>query len=169
MAELVWESAQRLATDTLSTHWADSSFPVDPFRIAKKLGIDVSVAPLPDNLSGMIVGQGDLIRAYVDSSEPVTRQRFTCAHEVGHYIERMELANDDDYSFEDKRGSGHYDLHEFFADEFAGNLLMPRSEIDRLKSAGYSLVRIAGHFGVSPQALRQRLTRLAKIDAAIAR
>lgn len=165
MAELIWQTAERLAKDALSTYWPAEKFPVDPFHISAEMGIDVSVTSLPNNLSGMIVGQGDVVRAYIEASEPHTRQRFTCAHELGHYVERMEVANDDDYSFEDVRGGG-YDLHEFFADEFAGNILMPSAEIERLTSEGYSAIRMAGHFGVSPQAMKSRLGRLAKIQRA---
>ena len=89
------------------------------------------------------------------------RRRFTFAHELGHYIERTTLANDNDFAFKDGR-SEKYDLHEFYADEFAGALLMPEDDFLKMQQEGKSLVDMAAKFGVSLSAVRKRRERLAK-------
>src|SRR5581483_6981448 len=64
--------------------------PVDPFYIAKRLGIQVFTASLDQGVSGLLRKEAgyDDPRIYVNSSDSRNRQRFTCAHELGHYIRR---------------------------------------------------------------------------------
>ncbi|MHC9941634.1 ImmA/IrrE family metallo-endopeptidase [Corynebacterium diphtheriae] len=68
----------------------------------------------------------------MNSNEPEVRQRFTLAHEIGHLVEREHLGKDVEYSFIDYRNNGKCDLHEFYADEFAGSLLMPAREFSKI-------------------------------------
>ena len=76
-------------------------------------------------------------------------------------IERASIADDDDYSFIDYRKSDDYNLHEFYADEFAGALLMPADELLRIVMDRGEYVA-AEHFGVSVPAVRKRCGRLEK-------
>lgn len=96
---------------------------------------------------------------FIEASDPRTRRRFTCAHELGHYVERINVAGDDEFSFREVRSS-KYDLHEFFADEFAGELLMPANELLRTKAVGASFTTLAARFDVSVTAIKRRLDRL---------
>ena len=57
---------------------------------------------------------------------------------------------------------GRYNLHEFYADEFAGALLMPERQFMRMLENGDSLIDIAARFGVSLDAARKRKERLEK-------
>lgn len=162
MATLVKDQARILAQQTLRTYGAPG-FPVDLQRITNALGISVVEDFLPDNTSGMIVkrtGQDAVI--YLDIADPPVRQRFTLAHEIGHYIERTMVAGDgpdQDFGFVDRRTDApNSDLHEFFANEFAANLLMPESEINDNKDLG--IMGLARHFGVSLAAMRLRIQRL---------
>lgn len=86
--------------------------------------------------------------------------RFTLAHELGHYVERVDVSDDNDFSFVEKREPGQYDLHEFYADEFAGALLMPEQPFMTMLDEGKSLIEIAARFGVSLDAARKRRERL---------
>ena len=79
---------------------------------------------------------------------------------MGHLVDRLELANDDEYSFVDHRQPGNYDLHEFFADEFAGELLMPAEEMLKLREEKIPEAVVADTFGVSISAVRKRYQRL---------
>lgn len=45
-------------------------------------------------------------------------------------------------------GDPGYDVHEFFADEFAMALLMPPDEFTRLQAKGAQISTLAAHFGV---------------------
>lgn len=139
-------------------------YPVDVRWIAQTLGIQVTELILPEDVSGMLqVEPGLKPCIYVDANDVAQRKRFTIAHEIGHFVERTTRgsAKDvDDFNFIDRRG-GPYDLHEFYADEFAGNLLMPRGEIHRLQQGGAGVVGLARHFDVSIPAMRLRLGRIA--------
>ena len=109
----------------------------------------------------IIKEKGSEPRSYADADEPDVRRRFTFAHELGHYVERTTLANDNDFAFKDGR-SKKYDLHEFYADEFAGALLMPEDDFLKMQQEGKSLVDMAAKFGVSLSAVRKRRERLEK-------
>lgn len=155
---LVKEAAKIAAKKTLEEHW-DGQFPVDPVAVAHAKGLEVQFAILRDSISGAIVAEaGKKPLILVDATENYGRQMFTVAHELGHYAER-EDAGDHEYSFVESRGR-KYDLHEFYADEFAGNLLMPESAFrDRYKGQK-TINRVAAFFAVTPSAVVKRAERL---------
>lgn len=157
---LVIDRARADAEATIRDYFAPGRFPVDVRRIAAGMGIRVEATYLKDGVSGMIRSRPPEVPViYVDESEIETRQRFTIAHELGHYVERINNGQTD-FAFIDERGT-KYDLHEFYADEFAGNLLMPAEEIERLQRNYKSNIEMAAYFGVSPAAMTTRLKRLA--------
>jgi Zn-dependent peptidase ImmA (M78 family) len=158
---LVIDSARDDAEATARDYSHPGVFPVDVEAIAARMGIRIEYTYLRDGVSGMIRSRPPNVPViYVDAAENEARQRFTIAHELGHYVERINQGHND-FAFIDERGRT-YDLHEFYADEFAGNLLMPAGEIDRLRARGKTNVEMAAHFGVSPPALNTRLNRLAR-------
>lgn len=132
---------------------------------AAMLNIDVHYRnDLPAGTSGMIIKleSEDRARAYINANDSLQRQRFTLAHELGHYVERMVEAKDDEFSFSDSRSSSHYDLHEFYADQFAGGLLMPEAEVKKVTPSLTDALAVSLHFDVSVPAARKRLERLKK-------
>ena len=158
---LVWQDARKKAQNTLDEYW-DGEFPVKVSAISKAMGVTPYRASLPDGISGMIIKEpGREARSYADAAEPDPRRRFTFAHELGHYVERLDLSDDEDFAFTDKR-SKEYDLHEFFADEYAGALLMPEEPFMQMLDDGKSLIDIASRFGVTLAAARKRRERLTK-------
>lgn len=157
---LVIDRAREDAEATIRDYFLPGRFPVDVTRIANAMGIRVERTFLKDGVSGMIRSRPpDIPTIYVDATEIETRQRFTIAHELGHYVERINNGQTD-FAFIDERGT-KYDLHEFYADEFAGNLLMPADEIERLQRDWKSNIEMAAYFGVSPAAMTTRLKRIA--------
>lgn len=173
---LVWEAAEEAAQKLWEKHRQPDGL-VDLQAICDAYGIRVRHTPdLPDGTSGMIVQEGRdrAARIYINSTESPDRQRFTLAHELGHYVERQTIAQDDSYSFRDYRGK-KYNLHEFYADQFAGALLMPAPLVleknPELREPGASLppsisaIAVAEQFGVSLSAAAKRLDRLAKQKA----
>jgi Zn-dependent peptidase ImmA (M78 family) len=72
----------------------------------------------------------------------------------------VDVSDDNDFSFVEKREPGQYDLHEFYADEFAGALLMPEQPFMKMLDENVSLIEIAARFGVSLDAARKRRERL---------
>lgn len=151
------EAEQILAAQSIGPVGLD-----DLIEIAEQWNASVSVVPLDRSLSGFIIKEsGTDPRIYINSLDSPERQRFTLAHEIGHLVEREAVAGDRDYSFVDTRKQGRYDLHEFFADEFAGALLMPTWRF--LKSyQEHGAFKTAVDFGVSVPAVKRRLARLQK-------
>jgi Zn-dependent peptidase ImmA (M78 family) len=159
---LVIDAARDAAAGVIDDYWQPGEFPVDVEAIAKNMGLRVEYTYLREGVSGMIEARGEDVVIYVDFDENSARQRFTIAHELGHFVERSNQGQRD-FAFIDERGT-KYDLHEFYADEFAGNLLMPADEISNLRNGGFSNVDMAAHFGVSIPALNKRIDRLQRVD-----
>jgi Zn-dependent peptidase ImmA (M78 family) len=159
------------AERTLEAHWnlgAQPTIPVDPIFIAKQMGLKVWVASLEDGVAGMLVKQPPSDpEIYLSVTDGRTRQRFTCGHELGHYVMREELmrrdpADDDSWAYVDRRdqlsGRGS-DPTERYANNFAACLLMPEREVKRLKDQ-FPISRLATEFGVSAEAMNYRLANL---------
>lgn len=137
----------------------------DLVTLAGRWDANVEFLPMDPHLSGFIIKEeGTDPRIYVNSTEPLHRQRFTLAHEIGHLVERQSVADDQDYSFTDYRSDAGYDLHEFFADEFAGELLMPAGPFIRSLQRGGE-VGASVDFNVSVPAVQKRIQRLIKHPA----
>jgi Zn-dependent peptidase ImmA (M78 family) len=139
--------------------------PVDVAACARAAGLPIFAIDLPKGVSGMIV-RGDAMAAnsdsgfvcYVDSSEPSVRQRFTAAHELGHFVlHRNEIgdSHSDNYLL---RAEGLTNSQEAAANRFAADLLMPRNLISDAISEGTTSVRdLARLFNVSEIAMSIRL------------
>lgn len=160
--EMVYERARRDAK-RIDEDFGDGYLPFDIEAVADALGIDVIFTrDLPANVSGMIIKEesDERATALISSYETGERQRFTLAHEVGHFSERMLARNDQDFSFQDNRHLESSDLHEFYANEFAGTLLMPSGDIRNCQKDGMTEQQLARRYGVTLGALRRRLERL---------
>lgn len=72
------------AADTLHALDIDQERAVDPFAAIDRLGLDLVIAKL-DNLLGAVLpdGHGGVL---ITSERPVGVQRYTAAHEIGHWI-----------------------------------------------------------------------------------
>ena len=144
--------------------WGDRKFPVDPVWIANELGLDVVETTLDDDVSGALLKEPEQDPVIIlNRNDSNVRKRFTCAHELGHYVKRTENGQPLEYEFVDYRGklaSQGVDSEEIFANNFAACLLMPEKEVRRLNNAGYAPVMMASYFGVSDDAIRYRLKKL---------
>lgn len=166
MTGLVWRDAREQARQVLDDLW-DQTLPVDIIAISRAAGVTPYQRDLPGSMSGMLIKRrGEDARSYIARTDPEVRKRFTCAHELGHYRER-QMAGDAEYGFEDsfvdtREGIRRPDYfpHEFFADEFAGAVLMPETMILKYKHEGMPVERMAEVFGVSVSAVRRRLAAL---------
>lgn len=161
MAQLVKDQARDAAVQVLADTWS-AGIPVDPERIAAHFpNVTVTRLPLENGISGMLRVEPDYAEIYVNSADSPERQRFTIAHELGHYIERTSRGVMD-FNVIDYRDTDpdKYDLHEFYADEFAGNLLMPTAEVRRALDEGIPLPLFAARFRVSLPAARRRISRV---------
>ncbi|HEX9153221.1 MAG TPA: ImmA/IrrE family metallo-endopeptidase [Candidatus Saccharimonadales bacterium] len=106
---------------------------IDVVGLAKKLGLNVYSIDMPDNQSGDIKKDPSTGQTYIEvnRNHPITRQRFTVAHEVAHYVKHPRVL--------EKRGQ--LDRNDTFknakeikleneADKEAAAILMPEYLVD---------------------------------------
>jgi Zn-dependent peptidase ImmA (M78 family) len=163
-------SPEKQAAKIIQKYWPAEEFPVDPVTIAEQLNINVMDTELPENVSGALFkdpGQDPVITLHYSDSN--ARKRFTCAHEIGRYIARLEdCTSQDSFEFVDYRHSDSSrgdSAPEVFANQFAADLLMPRPEITKLVEKGLDVIELAQYFGVSHRAITVRLQSL-KLEVA---
>ncbi|HEY5993318.1 MAG TPA: ImmA/IrrE family metallo-endopeptidase [Gallionellaceae bacterium] len=151
------------AQEILNEIWKERGLPVDPVWIAGQLGMRVVEMDLPDEVSGALIketGKDPLIA--LSSSDSKNRKRFTCAHEIGHYINRKRN-NNENYEYVDLRSamsSKGQDPEEIYANRFAAQLLMPHAIVKELHEQGLHSIGMASRFGVSDEAMNHRLYSL---------
>jgi len=142
-------------------HWGDK-LPVDPARIADSLGIKVVEAYLDPDVAGAIQqNPGEQAIIYVSAADHANRKRFTCAHEIGHYVKRGDSSEALGYiDYRDEAASMGIDEDERYANAFAAALLMPERDVERLHLLDASEEEMARRFGVSQVAMVNRLKNL---------
>jgi Zn-dependent peptidase ImmA (M78 family) len=152
---------EQAASELLEEFW-DGRLPVNPIRIARSLGIKVFNASFEEDVSGALVkAEGSDPSILLNSEDSRHRKRFTCAHEIGHFIGRAEEPEKYEcVDYRDPRSSTGSIEEERFADSFAANLLMPKPAVEALHSEGLPDFRLAIQFGVSREAMRNRLDEL---------
>ena len=133
------------------------SFPVDLNKILKQLNLTLVEKTLSNELSGSL----DVInkQIYVEKKHSQTRKNFTIAHELGHYCLHQDIAD----KFEDKIffRSSVTDEHEHQANNFAGELLMPKDVfLYQIKEGLNTIQELAEYFNCSTLAVRVRAKQL---------
>lgn len=154
--EEIRRKARTDAARVLRTSWTADALPVDPVSVARTLGLSVFSAQLADDVFGMLVGGEAGTDIYLDKDQPRARFRFSCAHEIGHYVLRAaDVANGG--AFIDRRSDqdrGSPD--EVYANEFAGSLLMPEAVFVAAAMEGEDDFDLMRRFEVSLDAIRYR-------------
>lgn len=139
--------------------------PVDPITVARGLGINVWSADLTPDLSGMITKSSPNSdpEVFLNKNHAPVRQRFTCAHEIGHYFENIKTGAEASSVYLHKRDGrsscGSY-TEEIYANRFAACLLMPAQEVQSYAGIGLSAIQLASLFHVSVDAMMVRLGSL---------
>ena len=135
-------------------------------------GVEVETTDFGDEISGLLVREGMRAIIGVNATQALTRQRFTVAHELGHYLlhpHGRDLYVDKDFvvHFRDSNSSKGFDSQEVEANHFAAELLMPNDRVVREFVENQfdiddeaALRRLAAAFDVSPIAMAIRLTTL---------
>lgn len=129
-------------------------FPIDPFEILKSKKVLITFSDF-DKLEGLLLydTQKESIVS-INLNRPVTRQRFTAAHELGHIILHTEI-NGTNFLCPIY---GMKSPIEKEADDFASHLLMPTDELEKMiekyanedgKVGLDECLYIAEYFGVS--------------------
>jgi Zn-dependent peptidase ImmA (M78 family) len=157
----------------LLTEYGISEPPVDVVRIATGLGLEIQKKRAEEGLSGFLLREGGASPVIaVNCDEHPNRQRFTIAHEIGHFLlhTNPHLHVDRGYmvKLRDTKSSEGTDLEEKEANLFAAELLMPEHFVSRdVSSTGTvdlldekQIGRLAQQYKVSPQAFAFRLAYL---------
>jgi Zn-dependent peptidase ImmA (M78 family) len=130
--------------------------PVPVEDICRAEGLGVCARPF-DYVAGLFVNDDVFPVIVTNSRQPSTRQRFTVAHELGHYYLRHARG-----SFAEPGGASRQERE---AERFAAYLLMPAAWVRRYwttyrANAENRVSIIAALFDVSRAALRIRLKEL---------
>jgi Zn-dependent peptidase ImmA (M78 family) len=150
-----------------------ASVPVDLDRIAQHLGIVIRREFLNGDISGFLYRKDGQAAIVVNRRHNLQRQRFTIAHEIGHYFldhKRDEIHVDRAFVLKFRKGStpAGSDPEEIQANAFAATLLMPK-ELLHADMASYersgviddtTIQTLADRYGVSIQALLIQLNTI---------
>lgn len=146
----------------IAKHWDSTPVPID--AIIAEIGLPLRYEPLDENISGYIERANGGYKIVVNSNHARTRQRFTAAHELGHYIYHRDLLGEgvgDNRAYRTEGtklvNANIRPLHERQANSFAANVLMPRHRLSVLGAR--STAELATMFEVSKEAMRIRLGR----------
>ena len=146
-----------------------ASAPVDVRGLIEALGIQYQKAFLADNISGMLERLDDgYFKITVNATHRETRQRFTAAHELGHFMNHRNLIGDgvDDNKAYRSTDEGKYHntdigpLEETEANKFAAIVLMPGPLVQLEYENTKDTSKLAKKFGVSERAIKWRLVNL---------
>lgn len=131
--------------------------PIDIERIATYFGVHlVPYDNFPENVSGMIARdqnvEGESIYVGFNTKHAKVRQRFTIAHELGHFLS----GHDDVKIIEDSFDKDT--IKEREANAFAAELLMPKDMLAvDMKNGSMNIPALAQRYSVSEQAMSIRL------------
>lgn len=172
--------AARAARELLSIYRYTVPIPVED--LARNLGIEIVKTPdlrfQGNPASGLLLNTNGRRICAVNAGEKPVRQRFTIAHEIGHYHLRHDAdAIPGGFGFVEKvlprneRSTLAVDDREIEANAFAAELLMPADAV--LKRVGYVLhdtydedeiMELAKEFQVSFTAMTNRLSWLGRFQ-----
>lgn len=153
--------------------------PINVEGIVKAFGIVVRKKQNKDSdISGFLFRDNERTVIGVNSFHSLSRQRFTVAHELGHYLlhsqsdDRMYIDRNFEVMFRDNRSSDGSNTEEREANLFAAELLMPEhflredlAAISRLDLVDDHFIKqLARKYKVSFQAMLFRLTNLRMIS-----
>lgn len=143
--------------------------PVPVEKIAKGLGIEVKALPGDDEISGAIIRTKERVIIAVNPAHHSNRQRFTIAHELGHFYLHEGLERHVDQNFRiawrNADSSKAINWTEIQANRFAAELLMPthflEADLNKLQTVEKRTVALlADQYKVSPDAMKIRLSQL---------
>jgi Zn-dependent peptidase ImmA (M78 family) len=140
-----------------------AEFPVPVESIAEDLfGLEVERRDL--EVSGMLFPAER--RILVNAAEPETRQRFTIAHELGHWVcQCLEGRTEPIYCRAEEIGvDPAAKALEREANVFAAEVLMPDLPVREAFALAPEPAHLARHFGVSEEAMRWRLFNFGLVE-----
>ena len=102
------------------------TFPINPFELLKEQNAVITYSDF-DKMEGLLLYDKKQSFVSININRPITRQRFTAAHELGHIFLHTEIKGN---NFICPISVKKNDI-EKEADTFASNLLMPTEELNK--------------------------------------
>jgi hypothetical protein len=133
------------------------------YDLVERFGVELRFLAAP-SLEG-IYSAGEPPIVAISSLRRSGRQRFTCAHELGHHVFGHGTRIDE---FDGQQRKRRFDPREFIVDCFAEFLLMPKlaivsamkaREIDPQTATPQQLFALAGYFGVGYRTIVHHLSK----------
>lgn len=154
--------AVRYAQSALTRYW-DKQIPVRPDLMVERIdGLQIRYADLADD-SGSIKYDGDIDKYIiaVNKRHHKNRQRFTIAHELGHYM--LKHVSKKDGIMYRNDDSNPYEIE---ANTFAAEILMPAAVIRNMifEQDIITVEELAHKLWVSEQAMFYRLRNLGLVS-----
>lgn len=157
------EKAEKLLSQLKIETW-----PIDPKFCANQLNVKVHSDVLDDDISGIFIAEDDEYLIIYNSFENLQRQRFTIAHELGHFIlhksSKLFVDRKQKALFRDSASTTGESIKEREANAFAAALLMPKrlieKEIVTLSDQDDIVDKLAEKFNVSKMSMSFRLSNL---------
>jgi Zn-dependent peptidase ImmA (M78 family) len=137
-------------------------------KMVKAAGVLLKRGDLGD-VSGLMVRRGGELVIGVNNTQSLARQRFTIAHEFGHYLlhEGISTHFDRDFkvNFRSTESSQATNVEEIEANFFAASILMPKAFLDHDHAveqldSDSGVKELARRYGVSQHAMSLRLANL---------
>lgn len=159
---------EQQATDLLAEFGFDD-IPVDVFGLVASLGVSVAFEIMEDDISAILLIESDVPKMAINADHHSNRQRFSAAHEVGHFLLHHtggdQLFVDQATYYRNQFARTGLDKQEIEANRFGAELLMPRHRLleqiepeEPLKEL--EIFALADRFQVSEHAMTLRLVRL---------
>lgn len=149
--------------------------PVDVFKCGDLLGIDVRSEALDPEIAGVLIKKDGASHIRFNSADSLTRQRFTVAHEIGHYLLHSQpnslfIDKTEKVMYRNNQSSTGEILKEREANAFAAALLMPSQLIHELTNLLTAVEHenyvdvLAKKFNVSEFAMGIRLSNMGLLE-----
>lgn len=174
IVDLTQEQIEEKASELIAQYSLDET-PVNLYDVCNRLGIkkvDIEFKKYDGDyiLGGIKRYDKDNVKIFVNEKDGYERQRFTIAHEIGHYyLGHLDNTDTNQFMYLERRdGYNTNNPIERQANQFAAALLMNRKTIEEkfntLKEIGLPTNSIedilADMFGVSRQSVKYRLKNL---------
>lgn len=138
----------------------DSSIPIEKI-IEHNPELDLKYKDLGINDAYIKKASDNRFEIGVNSKHHINRQRFSMAHEYGHYLLHREKIHEMPAGEQILHRNGGQNRVESQANRFAAELLMPENLVRKsFRSSGGRLKKMADYLGVSKESLKYRLEAL---------
>jgi Zn-dependent peptidase ImmA (M78 family) len=160
-----YSKIERLASDLLSESKIKRP-PVPIEAMVRSRDIEIHFGKLED-VSGLIVREGNHVFIGINEDDSDNRQRFTLAHEFGHFLLHPGQNAWYDRKYRSEISSKAVDVEEIEANFFAASILMPPDFLRKDQAQRYvdiedgdAVKDLAKKYNVSTQAMNLRLLNL---------